>query len=106
MNNNKPYIKVTWRDYPENFTKEKLKRIKVYFQKKYNALSVKIEPEGVINKNDISLKSLETFNKIADTNYQKTLMKDFIKENKIYLVLVLRIKLTVAFQNKFYILCG
>jgi len=83
MNNNKPYIKVTWRDYPENFTKEKLKRIKVYFQKKYNALSVKIEPEGVINKNDISLKSLETFNKIADTNYQKTLMKDFIKENKI-----------------------
>ena len=33
-----PYIKVTWEDTPENFTQEKLARIKTYFKKKYRLL--------------------------------------------------------------------
>lgn len=78
-----PFIKVTWRDNPENFTKEKLKRVKTYFQNKYNSTNVRIVPEGIINKTDTKLKSLDTNQKITDTNHQKDLMKDFIKENKI-----------------------
>lgn len=78
-----PFIKVTWRDSPENFTKEKLKRVKTYFQNKYNSTNVRIIPEGIVNKIDTKLKSLDTNQKITDTNHQKDLMKEFIKENNI-----------------------
>ena len=29
-----PFIKVTWEDVPENFTPEKIRRVKSYFQEK------------------------------------------------------------------------
>lgn len=80
---NNPFIKVTWKDSPENFTKEKLKRVKTYFQNKYNSTNVRIVPEGIVNKVDTKLKSLDTTQKITDTYHQKELMKEFIKENKI-----------------------
>jgi len=75
-----PFIKVTWRDSPENFTKEKLKRVKTYFQNKYNSTNVRIIPEGIVNKIDTKLKSLDTNQKITDTKQQKYLMKEKIKE--------------------------
>jgi hypothetical protein len=37
-----PPIQVVWEDYPENFTQEKLKSVKQYFQKKYNTTSVNL----------------------------------------------------------------
>ena len=37
-----PFIKVEWEDTPENFTKERLKRVKEYFQYKYNTKDVKL----------------------------------------------------------------
>ena len=37
MPNDNPFIKVTWEDVPENFTPEKIKRVKSYFQEKYNS---------------------------------------------------------------------
>ena len=36
MNYNNPFIKVLWQDTPENFSAEKMKRVKTYFQEKYN----------------------------------------------------------------------
>ena len=36
-----PYIQVIWEDIPENFTQERIKSVKQYFQKKYILLSVK-----------------------------------------------------------------
>ena len=35
MTYNNPFIKVEWEDTPENFTQERIKRVKEYFQKKY-----------------------------------------------------------------------
>ena len=32
-----PYIQVIWEDYNENFTQEKIKSVRQYFQKKYNS---------------------------------------------------------------------
>ena len=33
-----PFIKVTWEDIPENFTQEKLKRVKqIQFKKRYSS---------------------------------------------------------------------
>lgn len=46
---NNPYIKVTWQDTPENFTSEKINRVKSYFQKKYNSKHVQIVTKVVSN---------------------------------------------------------
>lgn len=78
-----PYIKVTWEDYSENFTHEKIKRVKSYFQNKYNTKNIKIDTISINADGNTVLKSIELNNNITDTNYQKSLMKDFIKENAI-----------------------
>jgi DNA repair exonuclease SbcCD ATPase subunit len=83
---NNPYIKVTWQDTPENFTSEKIRSVKSYFQKKYNSKNVQIITKTVSNVEDTKLKSLDISENISDGDYQKTLMKDFIEENKIDVV--------------------
>lgn len=80
---NNPFIKVTWRDTFENFTPEKISRVKTYFQKKYNSKNVKIVTILVSYKNETKLHSLDLSENITDFDYQKNLMKDFISENKI-----------------------
>ena len=35
-----PYIQVVWEDTPENFTQERIKSVKQYFQKKYNSTNI------------------------------------------------------------------
>jgi DNA repair exonuclease SbcCD ATPase subunit len=78
-----PYIKVTWQDTHENFTPEKISRIKSYFQKKYNTKYVQIITKVITNDEDTKLASLDISESISDYEYQKMLMKDFIKENNI-----------------------
>lgn len=80
---NNPFIKVTWNDTFENFTPEKISRVKSYFQKKYNTKSVKIITRVLSHKNDTKLNSLDLSENITDFEYQNSLMKDFISENKI-----------------------
>lgn len=80
---NNPYIKVTWQDTPENFTPEKIRSVKSYFQNKYNSKNVQIITKTVSNVEDTKLKSLDISENISDNDYQKTLMKDFVEENKI-----------------------
>jgi DNA repair exonuclease SbcCD ATPase subunit len=83
MTYNNPYIKVTWQDTPENFTAEKISRVKSYFQKKYNSRHVQIITKVITSNEQTKLKSLDISENISDNEYQKTLMKDFIEENKI-----------------------
>lgn len=78
-----PFIKVTWEDNPENFTQEKVRRIKAYFQDKYNTKNIRVITKSTKNSNDTKLVSLDTNETITDTQYQKKLMKDFISENSI-----------------------
>lgn len=78
-----PFIKVVWEDVPENFTSEKIRRVKSYFQDKYNAKSVQVITKTLVNNNDTKLTSLEASDNILDVQYQKQLMKEFIKENGI-----------------------
>ena len=78
-----PFIKVTWEDVPENFTPEKIRRVKSYFEKKYNAKSVQVITKTLTNINQTRLESLEASDNILDHQYQKKLMKDFIKDNSI-----------------------
>lgn len=80
---NNPFIKVTWKDTPENFTPEKIRRVKSYFQDKYKGKNIQIITKSLINTSNVQLQSLEASDSILDNQYQKNLMKDFIKENKI-----------------------
>lgn len=83
MNYNNPFIKVTWQDVPENFTPEKIRRVKTYFQEKYNSKNIQVITKSISHVKNTKLKSLEVSDNILDPQYQKTLMKDFIKENNI-----------------------
>ena len=72
-----PYIQVIWEDYAENFTQEKIKSVRHYFQKKYvtnnvNVITKTKTTEEVENNVDIS------FN-ILDENYQLDLIKTYLK---------------------------
>ena len=78
-----PFIKVTWQDVPENFTPEKIRRVKSYFQEKYNSKNVQVITKTLANVNETRLESLEASDSILDHQYQKKLMKDFIKDNSI-----------------------
>jgi len=78
-----PFIKVTWEDVPENFTSEKIKRVKSYFQDKYKSKNVQVITKSLTNVNNTRLESLEASDNILDHQYQKKLMKDFIKDNDI-----------------------
>lgn len=81
----KPFIKVEWEDVIENFTPERIKRVKSYFQKKYNTDNIRIVTTTLVgNGSDkVKLNSLDLSDNILDSQYQKKLMKDFIKENNI-----------------------
>lgn len=78
-----PFIKVEWEDTPENLTHEKIKRVKEYFKKKYNTTDVKVVTKILSNGSTIKLESLGVSDNILDLQYQKNLIKDFIKENNI-----------------------
>jgi hypothetical protein len=83
MNYKNPFIKVEWEDTPENLTQERIKRVKEYFKKKYNAIDVKVITYVSSNNSNTKLKSLEVTDNILDPQYQKILVKYFIKENNI-----------------------
>jgi hypothetical protein len=85
MSNNfkNPRIKVVWEDYPENFTQEKVKRIKEHFKIKYGTNNVFVDTAPIINFKETKLSSLDITENVADFEYQKKLMKDFIEENQI-----------------------
>jgi DNA repair exonuclease SbcCD ATPase subunit len=83
MSYNNPFIKVTWEDVPENFTPEKIRRVKSYFQEKYKSKNISVITKNLTNVNKTRLESLEVSDNILDHQHQKNLMKDFIKDNKI-----------------------
>jgi DNA repair exonuclease SbcCD ATPase subunit len=82
---NNPYIRVIWEDFAENFTQEKIKSVKHYFEKKYNTNNV-----GVITKTktvDNSNQTVDISFNILDKNYQLELVKSYLssKTNENYL---------------------
>lgn len=78
-----PFIKVEWEDVVENFTPERIKRVKTYFQTKYNTTHVQVITKTLSQKQDTRLKTLEVSDNILDQQYQKKLMKDFLAENDV-----------------------
>ena len=71
-----PYLQVVWEDYAENFTQEKIKSVRHYFQKKYETTNV-----NIITKTKVADDTTHTvdisFN-ILDENYQLELVRSFL----------------------------
>jgi exonuclease SbcC len=96
-----PYVQVVWEDYTENFTQEKIKSVRQYFQKKYNTTNVNVitktkTVEEVINNVDIS------FN-ILDKSYQTELIKRYLTSKSLDSILDNIINLDKTVDNKLYL---
>jgi len=72
-----PYVQVVWEDDPENFTQERIKSVKHYFQKKYKSLNVNVITKSK-QSDDVNQTIDVSFN-IMDKNYQRELMKGFLE---------------------------
>ena len=77
-----PFIKVTWEDIPENFTQEKIKRVRSYFKRKYNSKNVTVLTK-VADRNNSDDLDIDIEQNVMDTAYQKDLMEQFVKVNNI-----------------------
>jgi DNA repair exonuclease SbcCD ATPase subunit len=73
-----PTIQVVWEDLPENFTQDKIKSVKHYFQKKYNTTNVNVLTK-VKNVEKDTMQSIDVSVNISDANYQLDLLKKFLE---------------------------
>ena len=72
-----PTIQVVWEDLPENFTQDKIKSVKHYFQKKYNTTNVNVLTKSKNVETD-EIQSIDVSVNISDSNYQLDLLKKFV----------------------------
>jgi len=77
-----PFIKVTWDDIPENFTQERIKRVRSYFQNKYNSKNVTVLTRGIDRKSGKEL-DIDLEQNVMDPIYQRKLMSQFVMANDI-----------------------
>ena len=73
-----PIIQVVWEDLPENFTQDKIKSVKHYFQKKYKTTNVNVVTK-VKNVEETTTQSVDVSLNVMDTNYQVELLKEYLK---------------------------
>ncbi len=73
-----PTVQVVWEDLPENFTQDKIKSVKYYFQKKYNTTNVNVLTK-VKNVEKDTMQSIDVSVNISDANYQLDLLKKFLE---------------------------
>jgi DNA repair exonuclease SbcCD ATPase subunit len=73
-----PSIQVVWEDVQENFTQDKIKSVKHYFQKKYNTTNVNVLTK-VKNVDQDTMQTVDVSVNITDANYQVDLLKRFLE---------------------------
>ena len=79
----KAKIRVIWEDKPENYTKERQKRISTYFSEKYGNHNVQVifKPKKI----DVEGKEIEmtVADNVMDINYQRRLFKEWLTVNNV-----------------------
>jgi hypothetical protein len=73
-----PTIQVVWEDYQENFTQDKIKSVKHYFQKKYQTTNVNVLTKAK-NVDQDTMQTVDVSVNITDTNYQLNLLNKFLE---------------------------
>jgi DNA repair exonuclease SbcCD ATPase subunit len=77
VNLDNPYLQVVWEDYAENFTQEKIKSVRHYFQKKYNTTNVNVITKTKVG--DDTTHTVDISFNILDENYQLELVRSFLE---------------------------
>ena len=72
-----PYIQVVWEDVPENFTTERIKRVKSYFENKYKSKNVNVITKVKTDGDD--MQSVDVSVNILDENYQRDLITKYLE---------------------------
>jgi len=73
-----PYVQVVWEDYAENFTQEKIKSVRHYFQKKYETTNVNVITKTKMVE-DTTTHTVDISFNILDENYQLELVRSFLE---------------------------
>ena len=74
-----PYIQVVWEDTPDNFTQERIKRVRTYFEKKYKSKNVNVVTK--VKTEETEIQSVDVSMNILDENFQKELIKKYLEAN-------------------------
>ena len=79
----KATVRVQWEDEPQNYTKDKVKRIERYFVEKYGIEKVQVifKPKKVDSVNGEVEMSIT--DNVMDSNYQRRLFKEWLDNNQI-----------------------
>jgi DNA repair exonuclease SbcCD ATPase subunit len=73
-----PYVQVVWEDAPENFTQERIKSVKQYFQKKYVTSNVNVITKVKLVEDD-TMQTVDVSFNIMDKNYQIEMIKSYLQ---------------------------
>jgi len=73
-----PYVQIVWEDYAENFTQEKIKSVRYYFQKKYETTNVNVITKTKMVE-DTTTHTVDISFNILDENYQLELVRSFLE---------------------------
>ena len=76
-----PYVQVVWEDTPENFTQERIKRVRAYFEKKYGSKNVNVVTK--VKTTETEIQSVDVSMNILDENFQKDLISKYLKSNEL-----------------------
>ena len=74
-----PNIQVIWEDTPDNFTQERIKRVRTYFEKKYGSKNVNVVTK--VKSSDEEMQSVDVSMNILDENFQKDLITKYCESN-------------------------
>lgn len=93
-----PYVQVVWEDFSENFTQEKLKSVKHYFQKKYQTNNVNVITK--LKKTEETEDNIDMSINIMDKNYQQELLRNLLESKHQIEVYDDIVKIDNAVENK------
>ena len=71
-----PFVQIVWEDFAQNFTQEKIKSVRHYFQKKYNTTNVNVITKS--KNNDTITLTIDLIESISNSQFyesEKNLLK-------------------------------
>lgn len=74
-----PYIQVVWEDTPDNFTQERIKSVRTYFEKKYKSKNVNVVTK--VKSQPGEIQSVDVSMNILDENFQRELIVKYLDAN-------------------------
>ena len=79
----KASVRVMWEDAPENYTKDRVKRIEQYIAEKYNVSKVQVIFKPKKQDTEHGQVEMSIADNVMDTTYQRKLFKEWLEGNKI-----------------------